>query len=268
MELKCTLFLKGCDMKIVKVAGVVFAAVLVITITGCVSQEQYNDMKAQNRIQQERMAEIEGQLQVTNLTLGQTRNQLEICTGDALIKDEQVAAFEEDREKKKTLIARMQQQLLHGGVTLPIELNMLLEDFAKGSDMVTFDQSRGVLKFKSDFLFALGSDNVTPEAAEAVKALCGIMNSEEGKSFNAIIAGHTDDVPIGKPSTRAKHPTNWHLSVHRSIAVLNIMTGNGVAPKRLSVKGFGQYRPVAPNVAKKGNPANRRVEIFIVPSGL
>jgi chemotaxis protein MotB len=94
------------------------------------------------------------------------------------------------------------------------------------------------------------------------------MNSEQGKQFDLLIAGHTDDVPIKKAATRAKHPTNWHLSVHRSISVLNIMTSNGIAPKRVSVRGFGEYRPIAENKAKQGgNVANRRVEVFIVPSG-
>jgi flagellar motor protein MotB len=47
------------------------------------------------------------------------------------------------------------------------------------------------------------------------------------------------------------------------------MESSGLEPKRLSTRGFGEYRPVAPNAAgNKGNPQNRRVEIFIVPSGL
>jgi chemotaxis protein MotB len=94
------------------------------------------------------------------------------------------------------------------------------------------------------------------------------MNSKEAKAFDVVIAGHTDDVPIKKPATREKHPTNWHLSVHRSIAVLNIMTANNMDPTRVSVRGFGEYRPVAPNKPdKKGNAENRRVELYIVPSG-
>ena len=36
--------------------------------------------------------------------------------------------------------------------------------------------------------------------------------------------------------------------------------------QRLSVMGFGQWRPVEPNQpGQRGNPANRRVEIYIVP---
>jgi flagellar motor protein MotB len=47
------------------------------------------------------------------------------------------------------------------------------------------------------------------------------------------------------------------------------MGTNNIDPKRMSVRGFSEYRPVAPNApGKKGNPQNRRVEIYIVPEGV
>jgi chemotaxis protein MotB len=110
---------------------------------------------------------------------------------------------------------------------------------------------------------------VAPAAGEVVRELCKILNSEQGKKFDVIIAGHTDDIRIGKPETRAKHPTNWHLSAHRAISVLDIMENSGVSPERMSVRGFGEFRPIVPNLPnKKGNSQNRRVEIYIVPHGM
>ena len=182
---------------------------------------------------------------------------------------QEIAALELDLGKKKELIASMQEKLLLGGVSLPVELSTMLEDFAKGNEMITYDSGRGVVKFKSDLLFDLGSDTVASSAIEAVKSLCEILNSEGALQFDIIIAGHTDDVPIQKPETRAKHPTNWHLSAHRAIAVLNLMASNKIDPKRMSVRGFGEFRPIAENEAgKKGNPQNRRVEIYIVAKGV
>jgi len=167
------------------------------------------------------------------------------------------------------LIASMQEKLLYGGAALPVELSTKLEDFAKQYDLVTFDAGRGIVKFKSDLLFELGSDKVAAEAIKAVKSLCEILNSEEAKGFDIIIAGHTDDIPIEKPATREKHPTNWFLSVHRAVSVLSVMEENKIDPKRMSARGFGEYRPVAENKpGKKGNPLNRRVEIYIVPEGI
>jgi len=183
---------------------------------------------------------------------------------------QQIAALEEDLAKKKELIASMQQRLLMGGAALPVELSTMLEDFAKQQpDMVEYDSSRGIVKFKSDLLFDKGSDTVAASAIEAVKSLSTILNSEQGKKFDVIIAGHTDDIPIQKPETRAKHPTNWHLSSHRAIAVLNVMAGSGIESKRMSVRGFGEFRPIAENKPNKGgNERNRRVEIYIVAEGV
>ena len=250
---------------------VLVLAVAIVT-GGCVAQQKFNEVKAQNRIQQQRITDLEGDLGSCELKSAQLGKQMETVQGRNIAeigaKDDEIAALEKDTEAKKSLIARMQAQLLRSGAALPMELSVMLQDFAERNKMVTFDAGSGMLKFESDLLFELGSDKVAPQAVASVKALCGIMNSKEAQKFDVVIAGHTDDVPIKKPATREKHPTNWHLSVHRSIAVLNIMTANKVAPTRVSVRGFGEYRPVVRNKPnKKGSAENRRVELYIVPSG-
>ena len=183
---------------------------------------------------------------------------------DKVALEEKITALEIHLGKKDELIARMREQCL-GGVPLPIELSTMLEDFAAKEDMITYDASTGIVKFKSDLLFGSGSDVVLPAAAVAIKSLSTILNSKEATEFDIIIAGHTDDQPIRV--SRANHPTNWHLSVHRAISVLNIMSASNVAKKRMSVRGFGELRPVVPNEPGKGNSQNRRVEIYIVPRG-
>ncbi|MBA7576532.1 Peptidoglycan-associated lipoprotein [subsurface metagenome] len=246
-------------------------ATVVVLLTGCA--DQCKDLKIRNATQDKLINELRSDLQTTKLNLGRWERQLDTIreTGsveqDALLQH--VTALEEDLTKKKALIASMQQQLLFGGTQLPAELSTMLEDFAKGREMVTYDTSRGIVKFKSDLLFERGSDRVAPAAGQAVKAFCEILNSEQGKKFDVIIAGHTDDIPIGKAETRRMHPTNWHLASHRAISVLGLMAKNKIVPERMSVRGFGEYRPVVPNKpGKKGNPQNRRVEIYVVPKGL
>ena len=239
-------------------------------VNGCNSELQ--DLRIQNDTQRQRIASLESELQVANLQLDNLRRQLAAIQGKGGMEVEtlqqKIAALEDDIKKKEELIASMQQRLLSGGAALPVELSTLLEDFAKQNNMVTYDASRGIVKFDSDLLFEKGSDTVTSSAAEAVKLLCGIMNTEEGKKFDVIIAGHTDDLPIQRAQTREKHPTNWALAAHRAIAVLQVMENNKIDPKRMSIRGFGEYRPIAPNKPNKGgNPQNRRVEIYIVAQG-
>jgi chemotaxis protein MotB len=259
-------------MRLIKITVISIVCALILSTTGCVSEQQYKDLKIQNATQQKRIGELESELQTATLQLDQMKRQLDALGGKTGVEigsmQQKIAALEEEIAKKKALIEAMQKQLL-GGSQLPAELTTMLEEWAKGSDLVTFDANRGIVKFKSDLLFEKGSDEVAPTAAEAVKALSRILNTEQAKDFDIIVAGHTDDLPILKPETKAKHPTNWYLSAHRAITVLDVMTANGIVSERVSVRGFGEFRPVIPNdVGKKGNPQNRRVEIYIVPKGV
>jgi chemotaxis protein MotB len=259
-------------MRTVKLSAILCLCVCVLLINGCNSEMQ--DLRIQNNTQQKLIDQLQAELEANTLRLEQMKKQLAAAQQTDSIEVEslrqQIAALEEDLAKKKELIASMQQRLLMGGAALPVELSTMLEDFAKQQpDMVTYDSSRGIVKFKSDLLFDKGSDTVAASATEAIKSLSAILNSEQGKKFDVIIAGHTDDIPIQKPETRAKHPTNWHLSAHRAIAVLKVMESNNVEPKRMSARGFGEYRPVTENQPNKGgNPQNRRVEIYIVAEGV
>jgi len=222
------------------------------------------------RDRNKRRAELESEVQTAKLKLEQLERQLsdagDLSDIDKVALQQKIAALEDHLKIRNELIAEMQKQCL-GGVPLPAELSTMLEDFAGREEMVTFDPNRGIVKFRSDLLFKSGSAAVLPAAAEAVKSLCVILNSTQGKEFDVIIAGHTDDQPI--KYTLAQHPTNWHLSAHRAISVLDIMAKSNVDQKRMSVRGFGELRPIAPNKpGKKGNPQNRRVEIYIVPKGM
>jgi len=250
---------------------IIILFVSVFIVSGCVNQMQYDDLKAQNRIQQGRLTTLEADLNAAQIQLQQVYSQLETTqfqsSASIGAKGSEIEALEKDIADKKILIAKMQEQLLRSGVQLPVELTIKLQELAEKNEMVSFDENTGMLRFKSDLLFNSGSDDVQKGAVSSIKSLCSIMNLPEAKDFDIVIIGHTDDVPIGKPATRAKHPTNWHLSVHRAISVLNLMTKNSIVPQRVSVKGFGQYRPVEENKPnKKGSTANRRVEIFVVPS--
>jgi len=255
-------------MRTVKLSVFFIVFACLVPLAGC-GQEMQN-LKMRNAALNKRKADLESQMQAMMLELQQLKTQLAEVKQrggiDVGALQQKITALEVHLGKKDELIARMREQCL-GGAPLPVELSTLLEEFAEKEEMVTYDASTGIVKFKSDLLFKSGSDAVLPAAAGAIKSLCTILNSKEAAEFDIIIAGHTDDQPIR--FARANHPTNWHLSVHRAISVLNIMSASSVAQKRMSVRGFGELRPLVPNEpGNKGNPQNRRVEIYIVPKGM
>jgi outer membrane protein OmpA-like peptidoglycan-associated protein len=70
------------------------------------------------------------------------------------------------------------------------------------------------------------------------------------------IAGHTDNI--------ADEAYNLALSQKRAQAVADFLVENGIDPDRLSVAGYGEKYPVAPNDTDEGRQKNRRVEIKIL----
>ncbi len=131
-------------------------------------------------------------------------------------------------------------------------------------NLLSFDASTGMLRFASDFTFDLGSAELKPNAAATIATLADILNAEQASPFELRIIGHTDNVPIERPATRQRHPTNMHLSVHRAISVRKALAGAGVEPARIQVAGYGEFRPIVPN-GPKGAAENRRVDLILIP---
>ena len=146
---------------------------------------------------------------------------------------------------------------------LPAETDAALQRFAsKYQNRVWYDRGRGALSFANDRLFDSGSDAVRPDAQAALHELAGIAAGTLPAQYELILIGHTDNTPIRKDATLAQHPTNWHLSVHRAIAVKDVLTKAGLSADRLGVMGYGSQRPLGDDRAR-----NRRVEIFFVRKG-
>ncbi len=262
---------KDLTMRTAKLSAIILLGVSLFLVNGCTNELQ--NLKLQNDALSKRISGLQADLAAMTLERDQLKNKLDSLLKtqdvDLVALQEKLAAMEKTLGEKDKLIAELQKRVLTGGVALPPELNNLLEEFAKAyPNLVTYDKEKGIVKFSSDLLFNKGSDEVATSAAAAVKSLCGIMNSKEALNFDIVVAGHTDDIPIQKPETLKLHPSNWHLSVHRAISVEKIMEGSGIDPKRLSVRGFGEWRPVVANAPNKGGAEqNRRVEIYIVPKG-
>ncbi|MHC4990225.1 MAG: OmpA family protein [Planctomycetota bacterium] len=232
--------------------------------TGCgVQQDRYDSL-----------IETERTLKEQNIQLTDERNaaqsQAEIARSQLADARNQVRTLEQENTKLRTDVdelAKDYEGLMDQVSTLdisplPLDLRNDLQQLADSSESLTFDERRGLLQFSSDLTFALGSTELQTEAMTTLTALAAILNGPSAASLEVHVVGHTDNVPIGKPETRQKHPTNMHLSVHRAIAVQEALVGQSVDPIRIQVAGYGQNRPFVAN-GPKGAKANRRVEIFL-----
>ena len=142
--------------------------------------------------------------------------------------------------------------------------NFNIEELAAlNPELMTYDEARGMVRLRSDLTFGSGSDAVKSGAKDSLGKLANVLKSPAAQPYEVRIVGHTDNVRISRAATKAKHPTNWHLSVHRAISVKDVLGAAGVPSTRMSIAGYGEFQPIVPNT-KKGAEGNRRVEIFLV----
>ena len=241
------------------------ALVASLSMTGCVSKGKYNQMVS------ERDA-LRGDLQHARMAADDYRNQLGAVTEASAGKDEQITSLSAANAElmgQLDEINRMYAEVLErANNPLPKTLSDELASLAAAnSDVLEFDQKRGMIKFKSDVTFAPGAAEMTPKAKEVVGRLAKILNEQGVNGFELMVAGHTDATAVQRAATiKAGHVDNWHLSAHRAIAVGKCLQKCKVSPHRMAMVGYADQRPVASNITEAGRSKNRRVELLIVPA--
>jgi len=233
-------------------------ALLASTQTACNMVPRYQLQQAQYRARQ---------LSDQNRALAAERNSL---LAQIQNLQQQVAGL---NARDETLQRRLENLLAERnhltGMRNPLSdsANRQFADLERKYPGFEFDPETGVCKLPNDILFDTGRDEVRREADQLLSDVAGILNTGDAVQLNILIAGHTDDRPVVHASTKAKHPDNWYLSAHRSIAVVHALEKHGIKPHRMGVTGYSSYQP---RVAQKTDDArrqNRRVEIFILAPG-
>ena len=107
-------------------------------------------------------------------------------------------------------------------------------------------------------LFESGHADLKESAKDLLSQISPELASFKGE---VVVEGHTDDLPVG---SRSHFKSNWELSVARAFSVIQALTKNGVDPQHLSARGYGQYRPRAPNDSPEHRAENRRIEIILL----
>lgn len=245
--------------------GLLTAGLLATVGCGEKSNRKYEALQNVNRslVQQfsdaERSrAEIEQTLVRRNQELEQARGEIERLQTD----------YDELSQKWDTLAQRNDTLARH---LTSLEIGELPEDMeaaltsiaAAHPSHISFDSKNGMLRFSSDLTFASGSDQLRPDSDAPLSSIAGIIASPTAVPLEVLVVGHTDNVPVSH--SRAAHPTNLHLSVHRAISVRDALVNAGVDPAAVRVAGDGEFHPIMDNTAE-GTAENRRVEIFLIPA--
>ena len=121
------------------------------------------------------------------------------------------------------------------------------------------------ISLADNMLYMSGSYEINDHAEETLRKIAKIIM--DYKDYDVLIEGNTDNVPVNTKSAAMKNiRNNWDLSALRASSVVQYLQERfGVAPKRLTAGGRGEYNPVASNDTELGKQRNRRTQIIITP---
>jgi chemotaxis protein MotB len=122
---------------------------------------------------------------------------------------------------------------------------------------------QGAIKYtvNSDLLFAPGSWKMRPGAARIIAGFAQKLAPTQQSKL--LVAGYTDNTPIGPALQQQGVTSNQELSQKRAEAVMQYLISQGVRPELIEAKGFGESDPVASNSSAAGRAKNRRVELSL-----
>jgi outer membrane protein OmpA-like peptidoglycan-associated protein len=109
------------------------------------------------------------------------------------------------------------------------------------------------IKLKRPILFQTGAAAIAPESLAIVEEVAEFMKNSPELALE--VQGHTDNA--GTPLT------NQTLSQNRAQAVADALTRLGVDASRLTVKGYGDAKPLAPNTTEANRAKNNRVQLVV-----
>jgi OOP family OmpA-OmpF porin len=119
------------------------------------------------------------------------------------------------------------------------------------------ETEHGLVLTLGDVLFTPNQSEPTPAAMRKLSPFVTILKDQPQRSIR--IDGYTDS--SGTASS------NLDLSQRRADAVRDFLIDNGISPRRITARGYGEADPVASNATLAGRRENRRVEVIVPREG-
>ena len=122
------------------------------------------------------------------------------------------------------------------------------------SSVDVVELSPGDVLVLQNIQFEFNSAELTADSQAGIKVLADFL--ERNPDLKVELAGHTDNVGNAN--------YNQKLSAERAEAVRKALVGNGINENRLTAKGYGASKPLAPNDSEENRALNRRTEMVII----
>ncbi|MBI3723083.1 OmpA family protein [bacterium] len=222
--------------------------------TGCVAQEEYDDVVAKNKVLNWRVEIAERASQKAEAERRLSLRETDLAREDTRVLRERLAlANDALRDAKKDVDEELKARLA--------ELQ------AKSPSKQELSPYGGVV-LESGILFASGRHELTKQGETALAPLVESLTSPKYDGFQVELSGHTDSDPLR--ATAKVYMDNHDLAAKRANSVRRFLIARGVPANRIYLSAWGETRPLGAESSAEGKAANRRVEIRLhheSPSG-
>jgi chemotaxis protein MotB len=168
----------------------------------------------------------------------------------------------EVEQQRQAEISHQQASAAHALTKVAEEVERAMDNLVKADMVIVRRKDFWIeVEIRTDILFPSASAQLQPSALGVIERLGNAL----APFPNAIrVEGHTDNRPI----KTVTFISNWELSAARAGSVVRVLASRGIAPSRLAVIGYGEYRPSHTNSTVEGRNANRRVIIVILSTDM
>ena len=129
-----------------------------------------------------------------------------------------------------------------------------VQSLFKENEAVVYQKRQNVLILAQGFYFEPGKSEIKSVNFSLLNKID--LASKKFPGSKLVISGHTDSTGNAR--------VNKRLSEKRAANVAKFLQETkGISPSRITVRGYGAEKPVAPNSTKEGRSRNRRIEVLI-----
>jgi len=223
------------------------AAIMVLSLTACVSTGTYEEMvKSRDNVLSEKAALEEQQdlLKKNNDKLSAMLDEVEQQRQEAAAK---AALAEAQLSEQQNVYLKLQETFSKEQQANQVKIEML-----KSGIKVNLD---------NEILFSSGSSVLNDQGVDVLKRAAADLRESP---YQTLIAGFTDNVAISG-NLKKKYPSNWELAAARAASVVRLLEEEGVPSGQLILLSLGENQPVESNDTPEGRSKNRRIEIMLRP---
>ena len=246
--------------------GFILLAVLVVAVLGVLS---YLTLSRLDRVDQE-VSQLRTQVDQSSMKADTASSKADSALGRASQAEQSAQTAANQRDQAEKAKAQFQQQAQQAQQQAA-DAQAKAEEYRKEreAELDRLQQALGqiaetrrtamglVMTLGSKSIrFAFDKSTLRPEDKEVLSRIAGVLSTLKG--YQISVYGYTDDIGTKE--------YNQKLSERRAQSVYDYLASNGLNPKIMTAKGFGEADPLVPGDSEKARAINRRVEIGLVDS--